>query len=747
VRLRPPILFTLAYGAGLATGLAHFGDPVSVAACLLAWALRRSSLVLLLATAAVLGRVGGEVAWWREGDRCETRLPTGALRLTVRTLEPIDSAGGITAVEPVGAACVDAVTARWPRRHPLGAGYEVAVVATWVPRPSVLGRPSGTLVVQSVGRAAGQPSLGSYVRNAVAHATSALYGRRAPIVDALVLSRRSGIDRDLRDQFAQSGLVHLLSISGFHVGLIVSWMVLACRLLRLSRSRAALVATAFGVAYVAFLGWPAPATRAAALAAALARCQIVQRRVQANALLSATALGVLLVDPWAIVDLGAWLSVGSMWGATTFTKWTDRTLGTSFWARGLGSSVGATMATAPLTAAALGTVAVIGIVLNFAAIPIAAVAVPGVLASILVFPLWPGLAGALAAGSGVALHLLELAASAGAAIPGGHVIQPAEPRSAIVWTIGLAVALAGIGARATLGEAVRRWGWAAVVALWVGLAEGLAAGTANVSSGLTLHFLDVGQGDAALLRTPAGRWVLIDAGPADERGDAGRSVVVPFLQRAGARKLAVAVVSHAHADHLGGLASVLDRYSADLVIEPAALVRDPLYTRFLGALEAAGIPWHPGRPGDRFELDGVRLTILHPNPSWAGWGEDVNEDSVVLLVEYGAFQALFTGDAGIRAEAALRGRARPVDFLKVGHHGSRGSSGDEWLDSLRPRAALISVGARNRYGHPAPAALARLASHHIAIWRTDRDGTVTVTTDGRTMQVRGRQRSEAYDVQ
>jgi competence protein ComEC len=222
-------------------------------------------------------------------------------------------------------------------------------------------------------------------------------------------------------------------------------------------------------------------------------------------------------------------------------------------------------------------------------------------------------------------------------------------------------------------------------------------------------------------------------------------VVAPFLQRHGVRSLALAVVSHAHADHLGGLPSVMARIRTGLVLEPAAAVSDPRYTGFLERLLADGVPWHPARAGEQFALDGVRFTVLHPTPGWAHWGEDVNEDSAVLLVEYGQFQAVFAGDAGFPAESAMAGRLRPVDLLKVGHHGSRGSTGDAWLAALEPPVAVISLG-RNDYGHPAPATLERLRAHGVAVHRTDREGTVTVVTDGRGMTVTSRDGVGSYDV-
>jgi competence protein ComEC len=744
--VRPAILFTAAYGAGLATGLLHFGGPFAVTAVILGLVFRtRAPLVSLLAAAGLIGRVSGEIAWLGEADNCTARLPADRMHLSVRVLEPSDSAGGRVNVQALGAGCDSPVTARWPANHPIGAGLTAEITARWVQRPGAAGRPSGTLVVMEVGPVSGRPGFTGRLRTTITRTSRTLYGPRAPMVDALILGRRGGIDRTLQDSFAQSGLVHLLSISGFHVGVITAWVFLLCRLLKLRRGPALGLAAGASLAYVAFLGWPAPATRAAALAALLAVSLVRQRRVEANPLLSATCLCVMLVDPWSIVDLGAWLSVAALWGATTFSRWTDRTLGTAAWWRTLGSSVGATLATAPITAATLGAVAIVGIALNFLAIPLAAVAVPGVLASLIVFAAWPELGEALAGGSGLALHLLELLATLGAAVPGGHTIGPAEVRYALPWALSLAVSLWCVSKRNTLAEAIRRWSWAGVAALWASLLWTWIPASSNTGSGLALHFLDVGQGDGAVLRTPAGRWVVIDAGPRRDQNDAGRRVVVPFLASNRVRELAMVIVSHAHSDHLGGVPSVLERYRANLVLEPGARVAEPLYSSFLDELAAEAIQWHAGRRGERVVLDGVAFTVLHPDPLWPGWGEDVNEDSLVLLVEYGAFQALFAGDAGFPAETEMRGRARAVDLLKVGHHGSRGSTGDEWLDSLRPRVAMISVG-RNTYGHPSAQTLARLRSRRIEVWRTDRDGVITVATDGQRMTVRSGERSMTYDV-
>lgn len=748
---RPVILFTLAFGAGLATGLARFpGPPTAVALTGLAVVLGGDAALIPLGGA--LGLAQGVVARRAAANSCAARLRPGRVTVSVRLLEP--GRAGIVEAEPLGTPCRGAILVRWPESRPRRAGSRVEIEGKWIPRERFGNRPDGILAaVRMVGPARGvsRSDLRGSLRAGIAERAARLYGPRAPLVEALVLGRRGGLDPRLRDAFARSGLVHLLSISGFHVGLLATWLFLVLRLARIRREPAQLAAAATSVGYVAFLGWPAPATRAAVLLVLLAWCRIRQRRVQPGALLAVTCLAVLLLDPWALTDLGAWLSAAAIWGVMRFTRWSDRALGPHGLIRTFFASLGATLATAPITAATLGTVALGGLLLNFVAIPLAGVAVPGIFASLALssfsslsrfLPFSP-LGEAVAGGSGLALACLEAVARFGGALPGASLLVEPTPWSALPWLLVLGLVTWSLDQRWPWREAGRRALWSSAAALWLLLVLPHVGGLGANRPGLTLHLLDVGQGDAAAIRTPGARWVLIDAGPASRARDAGERVVTPLLRRRQAGGVSTLIVSHAHLDHLGGAGNLLEGFEVAAVVEPAVPVADSLYLAFLDAVEGEGARWIPARRGDAWELDGVRFSVLHPDTTWPGWREDLNEDSIVLLVEYGRFRALFPGDAGFAVEARLRSLVGQVDLLKVGHHGSGGATGRDWLAELAPRAAVISVGP-NRYGHPHAATLRRLSDAGVPVWRTDQDGTVEVWTDGKRVEIRGKKRKQDY---
>ena len=396
-------------------------------------------------------------------------------------------------------------------------------------------------------------------------------------------------------------------------------------------------------------------------------------------------------------------------------------------------ALAATLVTAPITALAFGTVAPIGVVANLVAIPLAAVAVPGLVLALVLSWAFAGLAQLLAAGAGLALALLDLIATGAAQVPGGHVVMTAGWQAAALWT-GVALAawwLWNSPRRPWLIAA--RAAFAFTILLWTSVLDVVPLDACRC---LTVHFLDVGQGDAAVLRTPHHRWIVIDGGPRTPESDAGRRVVVPFLRRQGAGRLAVVVATHGDADHLGGLPAVVDALDPELVLEPGEPLGRPLYLEFLAAVEASDARWHAARAGDRVEVDGVTLEVLSPDSLWLALPLDVNEHGVVLRVTFGAVRLLFQADAGLPVEGRLAGTVGPVELLKVGHHGSRSATSDAWLAELRPHEAVISVGRRNHYGHPAPEVLERLARHGVTILRTDERGTITFATDGHGARVR-----------
>jgi len=730
--MRPPILYlSIGFAAGLLLGEAGRGAadgyvlaPVGIAALAL---VPQAPVAAATGVMAVAGALWGAAAvrerdvtcagaWGREGVGGQ---PTHGVM--VRLTDPVPDSGGVTDADVVGGApCGGSLRVRWPEQHGARGG------TTWVVAGRYVGR--GVLVARRVRMLDATARGRGGLRDRVFQRADALFGTRAVMVEALVIDPQARLEPRLRDEYAQSGLAHLLSISGLHVGFLAAWLGVVLSPLRLRVPRRLAVTSAVLVAYIWILGFPAPAVRSAIMFLLYAVARWRERVVAPRGLLGLTVLLLLLCDPWAIESVGAWLSVGAM-GAVIWAGRAAERLHRV--ARLVAPSVAATLLTAPITAYAFGTVAPIGVLANLVAIPLAGVVVPGLVVTLAVSWIAPSLAALFAAGAGLGLALLDGVARVAAALPGGHVVMEAGWQAAVVW-LGVAVVAWW------LWHSPRRpWLFAGRIAFvatlvaWSGVA-GAVTPSLDACRCLTVHFLDVGQGDAAALRTPAGRWVVIDGGPRNPTGDAGRRVVVPFLrrERAASGGVALVVATHGDADHLGGLPAVIGTFPPQLVLEPGEPLGRPLYVEFLAAVEESGARYRAARAGDRIDIDGVTLDVLSPDSAWLALPLDVNEHGVVLRVTYGSVRLLFQADAGLPVEGRLAGRVGAVDILKVGHHGSRSATSDAWLTELAPRTAVISVGRHNSYGHPAPEVLARLAQHGITILRTDRDGSITVATDG-----------------
>src|SRR5436309_2371275 len=743
--MRPPILFlTIAFGAGLYAGLDLFAVrgawyvvvPVLGTALLLA---RRAPLGAALGVMGVAGLVWGMAAGREREATCagnwsRERGAGSSKAAIVRLEDPVPASGGIVDADVRPGTCGGSLRLRWPEGSAVRGGTTWVVAGRWTGLGEGAagggGGGGGVLVVRRVRVLDPVPRGRGALRDALAAKRTEFFGPRASIVDALVFAPNVRLDSDIRERYVRSGLAHLLSISGLHVGFIAAWLALLLGKLHLA-ARARFGATAvLLLGYLWLLGFPAPAVRAGAMLVLADVARLRERVVAPRGVVSLAALGVLVQGPGALHSVGAWLSVAGV-GAVV---WAGRAVARA--PRGVrlaAPALAATLVTAPISAFAFGTVAPIGVLANLIAIPLAGVAVPGLVIALMLSWLASGPAHLIAAGAGLGLALLDLVARGAAGVPGGHVVMVAGWQAALMWAAVAAAAW---------------WLWNAPRRRWLIAARVAFVTTVFIATTfrdvvsldacrcLTVHFLDVGQGDAAALRTPNGRWIVIDGGPRTPERDAGRRVVVPFLRGQGVGRVAVVVATHGDADHLGGLPAVVAAFDPELVLEPGEPLGRPLYLEFLAGVEASGARWHAARAGDRVEVDGVALEVLSPDSLWLRLPLDVNDHGVVLRVRYGAVRLLFQADAGLPVEGRLAGRVGRVDLLKVGHHGSRTATSDEWLDELAPREAVISVGRNNHYGHPAPEVLERLARHGITVFRTDRSGTITFSTDGHGERVR-----------
>ncbi len=247
--------------------------------------------------------------------------------------------------------------------------------------------------------------------------------------------------------------------------------------------------------------------------------------------------------------------------------------------------------------------------------------------------------------------------------------------------------------------------------------------------GMSLIVLDVGQGDSLLLHSE-GQWALVDAGTADSA-----EVILQALEAYGVDRLSLAVATHPHADHIGSMAAVLDAFPPGTFWMPDADHTSQTYADMLDAVERSGADAVLAAAGDTFMLGSMRITVLSP-PADGGWGDELNNASLVLLCEGAGVRFLLTGDAEAPMEEIMLQNGLPqADVLKVGHHGSVTSSSPDFIQAVSPRYAAISCGAGNSYGHPDPETLETLESAGVQVLRTDTQGTLVFNASGGQIDV------------
>jgi competence protein ComEC len=571
----------------------------------------------------------------------------------------------------------------------------------------------------------------SRVRARAARSIDRTFGEDAPLARALLIADQHQIPTEMRDRYASAGLIHMLSISGLHVAVIAAAMELLFQVARLSRRVSLLGAFIATGVYVAVIGAPPPALRSAAMLGVSMASRLSQRPTSPWAAWAVGAF-VPLVQPRIAVDVGYQLSVlgmcalvaaGSLWRrhlASRFDGWKGKL------AKELVTSIVACAVTAPLVAWVFGRVSLIAPVSNLIAAPIVTLAQPILFLALLISPL-DAVARFVAQAVHPLLFAFDTVAWAAASTPGAAITVTTTLMTAILGALAAVSLIVACASRFPARPAIV--GLAALATMAITPALPL---TGLGNDRVELHVLDVGQGDAILLRTNGGHWILFDAGPAWRGGDAGRTTVLPYILRRGG-SLDAFVLSHPHTDHVGGAASVLAAMRPHAYWDAAFAGGSQSYIASLAAARKLGVEWHRVHPGDSIRIDGVSVSFLAPDSAWTVGLKDPNLASTIAVVSYGVVRFLLVGDAERAEEDWLLAQHRDelrAQVLKVGHHGSSTSSSDAFLNAVHPDVALISVGAGNLYGHPSNDVLQALSRVGAEVLRTDEAGTVIVRTDG-----------------
>lgn len=705
----------------------------------------------------VLGLLAaGPVAWRiRDAQRAELRASSAeglpaALRVVVADRpKPVRSAG--YADQQAGARAVvltaDVRTASVDGRPVSSSGRVLllAPVAQWasllpgqeVSAAGVLLPPRGsdlTVAVLSVRGPPGEPGPAPWWQRAAASLRAGLHEQcqslpdePAGLLPGLVLGDTSALSPRVEQEFVTAGLAHLTAVSGGNLAVICGAALLLLRLLRLGPRLSAAAAGTCLAGFLVLVGPEPSVLRAGVMAAVALLALALGRRGSALPALAFAVCVLVVADPAMATDFGFALSVCATGGLVLLApRWAGALVRRGIppgFAEGLAVPLAAFLVTAPVLAGMAGSVSLVSVLTNLVAAPVVAPAtVLGVLATV-AGPWWPGAGNVLVHLADPEARWLITVARQGARAPGAVVAWPGG------WMGGLlAAAVLGVLVVAARYRRLRVLMALLVVGALLVFVPVRVLAPAWPPRNWAMVECDVGQGDAVVLATAEpGRAVVVDTGP--EPGP-----VDECLHRLAVDRIPLLVLSHLHADHIGGLASVFDGRAVGAIAVGAG--RSPAWAWRQVAAEAArqAVPLVELNPGERLAWPGLALDVLGPRyvPARTAGQQDgttINNSSVVLRAETAVGRVLLTGDVELAAQADLLADIGDLkaEVLKVPHHGSRYSL-PSFLAAVAPRVALVSVGAGNTYGHPSKSTIDTLVALGARVTRTDVDGDTAVVT-------------------
>lgn len=579
-----------------------------------------------------------------------------------------------------------------------------------------------------VGRRGGIGGVGDRLRTAIGNALAlGTSGERRSLVVGVVLGADEGIDPELRNAFKASGLYHLLAVSGQNIVFIGFGVLGLAYVAGLGRAVGHTLAIVAILAYALAVGWQPSVVRAAVAGCLASVAWLLSRPSDRWHTMAVGAVVLLAWTPRSLLEPGFQLSFAAV-AAIFLTLPRLRRLQEGYpvpigIVEVVGISAACGVVTAPILWLQFGTIPLWTVLANVLAEPAMPVLLGCGLGAAMLAPVIPSAAIALSWLAGAAAAWIAFSARLVASLP----YAQTSSRTLVLALAGALLSAVGL-------RALPRYRRRAAVATALALAPLAALGwwalhpppSWSPPAGLRVSFLDVGQGDGILLETPQGA-MLVDAGPAEARVDRQ-------LRRLGLHALAALVITHAHRDHVGGAPAVLRNLAVGRVIDPMQPGAGFDERELRRTARQLGVPLVPARVGRTYALGRLRVHVLWPDHAGSP-DEDPHRRGTVLLASYGSIDLLLTADSESAVTRSLP--LRQIEVLKVAHHGSSDDGLADELRILRPRVAVISVGAHNDYGHPRADTLAALRGRAgLAVYRTDESGRIVLESDGRSLSVR-----------
>jgi competence protein ComEC len=557
----------------------------------------------------------------------------------------------------------------------------------------------------------------------------------AGVVLALLLGERQNLDRGIIQQFQKTGIVHVLAISGLHIGFILMIFLLVLGFLPISYQLRIGLALVLLLLFIALIGFKASAVRAGLMAAFYFASRFLERRVPPLNILAVAGLVIVLPFPQQALTPGFQFSFAAVGGIlfgyphlkqlSLFKKGPHRVQ--RFIIQPFLVSLCAVLATTPLTWWYYGSLQTGAVLINIVLIPF----IGGLVALGFLFLLLPPGFTALLAGLGQLIHFyftgIRTVNAWFARWPFVQ-IQMGKPELWLLIGVIFLVLLLLHATKQSISAAV-------ILAFFIFLSYSATPAYLQVT------YVNVHQGDGAILRFPNEKTVVIDGGDRNQFMDAGTRYMVPVLRYYGIRHINYLVGTHPHSDHIGGLLAIMNSFSVDTLVLSRYANKTELYRQLLQTAHAHHVPISHKQRGDRLFLGAnFRAYVLHPYGRYVHpktySGNEINNSSLVIQVLFGQTGFLFTGDLEQNAEPELFSYKSLLhcDVLKVGHHGSKTSSGRLFLNLAQPRFSVISVGRHNKFFHPSKKTVARLRRLGAHPLRTDHFGALVFQSDGQRVQ-------------